>query len=424
MSSEIFISYAREDKEIVRHIYDKLKAAGLDPWLDVENILPGANWQRSINQAIRESNIFIAILSRNSVKKRGIIQKEILKALDKMDELLPDDIFIIPLRLDDCDIPERLAHLQALDWDYEDGLKKLLDTIREILVKREEQRESKINKRYSASEIESSNNDEEALYCQEANVIGETKPQAALKEKNAKKSELNDAELLERVRKLCGEIGYRFIKTLYNQVDKPVAKEKFTSWLERFYKVLVFREEKITVPECFIVSLEQHIRLIGVNDMIDIFDPNFDDLPPTDSYAAFLLRKAALEIEGSITLLASYKDGVPRTEIGSDFKHNSLGALGNIKDVIRTVLNLFDRYSPPDTLFPDELVFEELSAVTEGFSIVISDLDAHIAMRGRISREYEDKIRRCYFDLNFYASRYADWLKKLAKRADGAINYL
>ena len=115
MTGKIFISYARDDQQAVRPIYDELKSAGYSPWLDVEDILPGENWQRAINKAIEEADIFLAILSENSVNKRGVIQKEIRLALDKMDELLPGDIFIFLFREDDCEIPERLADLQVLD---------------------------------------------------------------------------------------------------------------------------------------------------------------------------------------------------------------------------------------------------------------------------------------------------------------------
>lgn len=154
MSGKIFISYTRRDKQIVRQIYKKLKSAGYSPWLDVEDILPGENWQRAINKAIEEADIFLAILSENSVNRRGVIQKEIRLALDKMDELLPGDIFIIPLRVDDCEIPERLAHLHVLDWDEGDGLEKLLTGIEKGLVKIEIESKPKIQQKAKATEAD------------------------------------------------------------------------------------------------------------------------------------------------------------------------------------------------------------------------------------------------------------------------------
>ncbi len=151
MTGKIFISYARDDQQAVRPIYDKLKSAGYSPWLDVEDILPGENWQRAINKAIEEADIFLAILSENSVNKRGVIQKEIRLALNKMDELLPGDIFIIPLRVDDCAIPERLADLQILDWDGGSGLEKLLTGIEKGLAKRGVESQPRIDQKVKAT---------------------------------------------------------------------------------------------------------------------------------------------------------------------------------------------------------------------------------------------------------------------------------
>ena len=67
----IFVSYAREDREIARQLYDAMKRAGLEPWLDVEDLLPGQLWKTEIRQAIQESQFFVAVLSSSAISKRG-----------------------------------------------------------------------------------------------------------------------------------------------------------------------------------------------------------------------------------------------------------------------------------------------------------------------------------------------------------------
>ena len=129
MTVTAFISYVRVDKDSVDPIYRLLLEAGLSPWMDIYNLLPGENWEQSIIRAIKKSDIFVAILTNNSVTRRGVIQKELKLAIDKLDEYLPDDIFIIPIRLDDCEIPERLAHLQVLDWNYGKGKTRLIEAL-------------------------------------------------------------------------------------------------------------------------------------------------------------------------------------------------------------------------------------------------------------------------------------------------------
>ncbi|MBL0347269.1 toll/interleukin-1 receptor domain-containing protein [Candidatus Villigracilis affinis] len=95
------------DKSKVRQLYDRLKnEKGIDPWLDVEKLLPGVDWDLEITAAVKTSHVVLVCLSKDSINKEGYIQKEIKQALDVADEKPDGTIFIIPLRLEDCDVPE------------------------------------------------------------------------------------------------------------------------------------------------------------------------------------------------------------------------------------------------------------------------------------------------------------------------------
>jgi len=72
----IFISYAREDSEAAFRLYEDLKRAGLRPWLDKEDLLPGQTWDLEIRRAVKKSKYFIALFSSTSVQKRGYVHKE------------------------------------------------------------------------------------------------------------------------------------------------------------------------------------------------------------------------------------------------------------------------------------------------------------------------------------------------------------
>jgi hypothetical protein len=98
---QIFLSYAREDEQKVEKLYQDLCDAGFKPWMDQRDILPGEQWRFCIPQAIRNSDFFLACLSKNSVTKRGFLQKEIRDALDIWQEKLTSDIYLIPVRLED-----------------------------------------------------------------------------------------------------------------------------------------------------------------------------------------------------------------------------------------------------------------------------------------------------------------------------------
>jgi len=71
---QVFICYCREDLGIAKKLYVDLKNAGLEPWLDTEDLLPGQLWKTAIDKAIRESSYFLVLLSFNSVtKEKGFI---------------------------------------------------------------------------------------------------------------------------------------------------------------------------------------------------------------------------------------------------------------------------------------------------------------------------------------------------------------
>ncbi len=91
-----------------REIYGRLVESGYKPWLDEEDLLPGQNFRLVIERSLTSSDFVIIRLSRASVAKRSFFQREIKHALDKLQEMLPEDIFVIPARLDDCEMPEEL----------------------------------------------------------------------------------------------------------------------------------------------------------------------------------------------------------------------------------------------------------------------------------------------------------------------------
>lgn len=116
----LFLSYAREDREAVEALYERLEGSGMDPWMDTRDLLPGQRWEPTILEAVRRADFFLALISRRSVTKRGFLQKEIRTALDAWQERLEGDIYLIPVRLEPCETPDLLAELQWLDL-YEEG---------------------------------------------------------------------------------------------------------------------------------------------------------------------------------------------------------------------------------------------------------------------------------------------------------------
>jgi DNA-binding response OmpR family regulator len=134
----LFLSYAHADVQQAEKIYQVLSRQGYKPWMDVHDIAGGEDWLHAINAAIDKSELFVPILSNNSVNRRGMIIKEMQRALDKWRGMLPDDIYVIPIRLDDCPIPELIQHIQVLDWEVGKGKSKLFQAI-DVAMKRRNQ---------------------------------------------------------------------------------------------------------------------------------------------------------------------------------------------------------------------------------------------------------------------------------------------
>ena len=93
-------------------LYEALEAAGLQPWLDAEKLLPGQNWRGCIERAIDTSDFFIACFSSKSVRKRGQFPYEVRYALRTADRMPLDDVFMLPVRMADvrCPSQDRVAY--------------------------------------------------------------------------------------------------------------------------------------------------------------------------------------------------------------------------------------------------------------------------------------------------------------------------
>jgi TIR domain len=129
---KLFLCYAREDVISARELYTGLKKAGADVWFDKVNLLPGQRWKQAIRRAVAGARFFVALLSKNSVNKKGYVQKELKEGLEIYDEYPESTIFLIPVRLDDCQpLDDRLDEIHRVDLfpDWEEGVAIILKAI-------------------------------------------------------------------------------------------------------------------------------------------------------------------------------------------------------------------------------------------------------------------------------------------------------
>ncbi len=129
METSVFLCHASDDKSAVRSLYRRLCQHGIRVWFDEKNLLPGQNWETEIKKAVRSHRIVIVCLSEKSVKKQGFVNKEIKFALDVADEKPDNTVYIVPARLDDCEVPDRLRKWQWVDLFARRGYNDLLRTL-------------------------------------------------------------------------------------------------------------------------------------------------------------------------------------------------------------------------------------------------------------------------------------------------------
>ncbi len=128
----VFLCHASQDKPRVRGLYQRLKSEEwISPWLDEEDLLPGQDFDLEIYKAIRDADAIIICLSSVSVAKEGYVNREVRRALDIADEKPEGTIYVIPLRLDDCNPSfERLRKLHWVDYFTPEAHERLLKALR------------------------------------------------------------------------------------------------------------------------------------------------------------------------------------------------------------------------------------------------------------------------------------------------------
>lgn len=125
----VFISYASADRARAQKLHAQLSSMGADAWIDTEDILPGQEWKMAISKALEETDLVLLCLSNHSVSREGYVQKEMRLALDRALQIPPGEIFLIPARFEEVELPYSLRDYQAVDLFTENGMNKLLQSL-------------------------------------------------------------------------------------------------------------------------------------------------------------------------------------------------------------------------------------------------------------------------------------------------------
>lgn len=149
----VFLCYSEEDFDRVNELYNQMQAAGWRPWLDERDILPGEKRKQAVEDAIAESDFFLACISENAARRRGRVQKEIRDALDILQNLLEDDIYLIPVLLEASPLPDRLKEFQPVRLYREGGFDNLIRALNAGLHRRMREHEEDDQQHPATSQI-------------------------------------------------------------------------------------------------------------------------------------------------------------------------------------------------------------------------------------------------------------------------------
>jgi hypothetical protein len=145
VAGHAFISYVREDSRRVDQLQRTLQTAGIPVWRDTDDLWPGEDWRLKIRTAITDNAlVFIACFSQASLARGRTYQNEELTlAIEQLRLRRPDDPWLIPVRLDECEIPDRdigggrtLTSIQRVDLFGErsgEGATRLVAAVLRIL---------------------------------------------------------------------------------------------------------------------------------------------------------------------------------------------------------------------------------------------------------------------------------------------------
>jgi uncharacterized protein (TIGR02145 family) len=127
---QIFLCHAVEDRARVHDLHASLERAGLHPV--IEDIQP-RDPDHSIERTIQAARFVIICLSRHFATTAGDVSGKLDVAFQVAQGGPPGRVFIIPVRLDDCEVPARCRHLQHVDLFEKKGVDRIVQLIREEL---------------------------------------------------------------------------------------------------------------------------------------------------------------------------------------------------------------------------------------------------------------------------------------------------
>ncbi len=195
----VFLCHASQDKPAVRELCQRLAAEGwIDPWLDEEKLTFGQHWTTVIEEALAAADVVVIFLSKNSVHKEGFVQRELNYAWELSLEKPRGVIFLIPFRLDECEVPRYLGSRQWGDYFGERKESTYRILLRSLKERHRQKVELEAEERVRAEAAARQRVEEEARLEAEGRARREAEEKARLEREAQERREAEEQARLER----------------------------------------------------------------------------------------------------------------------------------------------------------------------------------------------------------------------------------
>jgi hypothetical protein len=133
----IILCHAFEDKKVVRRVHDALQASGFEVWIDAESVFGEQEWEPDMAKWLGLAECMLVFLSKNSVRKMDSTQYEFGQLIDTWKDMPEGTVYTIPVRINDCQIPELLSSLDHIDLFDDQGLEHIIRCLHEDKTQRQ-----------------------------------------------------------------------------------------------------------------------------------------------------------------------------------------------------------------------------------------------------------------------------------------------
>lgn len=127
--SKVYLACTKSNYTATKSLYKRLLKDGFSPWLDDEDILPGQDLQRAKEKALRMADITLVILTSIAVADKIFVQQEISNVIKLLKRRGRKRTVLIPVRLEDCQVPKQLERLQCVNLYEKSGYSKLVQAL-------------------------------------------------------------------------------------------------------------------------------------------------------------------------------------------------------------------------------------------------------------------------------------------------------